>query len=38
MNKMYIIYKLTSPSNGVYIGQTSKTIEERGGKDGSQGC
>lgn len=34
MNKMYIIYKLTSPSNGVYIGQTSKTIEERGGKDG----
>lgn len=34
MENTYIIYKLTSPSNGVYIGQTSKTIEERGGKDG----
>lgn len=34
MDKSYIIYKLTSPSGGVYIGQTSKTIEERGGKNG----
>lgn len=34
MENTYIIYKLTSPSNGVYIGQTSKTIEERAGKDG----
>lgn len=34
MDNGYIIYKLTSPSGGVYIGQTSKTIEERGGKNG----
>ena len=34
MSEKFIIYKLTSPSGGVYIGQTSKSIEERGGKDG----
>ena len=36
MGKSYIIYKLTSPSGGVYIGQTSRTIEERAGKNGYQ--
>lgn len=29
MNKKFIVYKYTSPSGGVYIGQTSKNIEER---------
>jgi hypothetical protein len=37
MERKYIIYKYTSPSGGVYIGQTSKkTLNERsrnGGKD-----
>lgn len=32
--KRYKIYKYTSPSGGVYIGQTYKTIEERAGNDG----
>ena len=32
--KKYKIYKYTSPSGGVYIGQTSKTIEERAGNNG----
>lgn len=36
MKKGYIIYKYTSPSGGVYIGQTSKTIEERAKKNGQQ--
>ena len=34
MNKSHIIYKLTSPSGGVYIGQTNRTIEERAGDNG----
>lgn len=34
MENKYIIYKYTSPSGGVYIGQTSKTIEQRAHKDG----
>lgn len=34
MEKRYIIYKYTSPSGGVYIGQTHNTIEERAGKGG----
>lgn len=28
-HKNYLIYKLTSPSGKVYVGQTSKTLEER---------
>ena len=32
--KRYKIYKYTSPSGGVYIGQTHKTIEERAGNNG----
>ena len=36
MDKKYIIYKYTSPSGGIYIGQTSKeSIEERSRRDGS---
>ena len=32
--KKYKIYKYTSPSGGVYIGQTHNTIEERAGNNG----
>ena len=32
--KDYKIYKYTSPSGGVYIGQTHRTLEERAGNDG----
>lgn len=37
---MGIIYKYTSPSQKVYIGQTRNSLEERAGKDGSnyKGC
>lgn len=31
MEKDYIVYKYTSPSGGVYIGQTHNSIEERAG-------
>lgn len=34
MEQKHLIYKLTSPSGGVYIGQTSHTIEIRAGKNG----
>ena len=34
MERKYKIYKYTSPSGGVYIGQTYKTIEERAGNNG----
>jgi group I intron endonuclease len=35
VDKAYVIYKHTSPSNKVYIGQT-RNIEKRWGKDGYQ--
>ena len=31
MEKDYIVYKYTSPSGGVYIGQTHNSIEYRAG-------
>ena len=34
--RKYIVYKHTSPSNKVYIGITSKTLEERSGSRGWQ--
>lgn len=34
MEEKHLIYKLTSPSGGVYIGQTCQSIEQRGGKNG----
>ena len=34
--KRYIVYKHTSPSNKVYIGITSRTLEERSGSRGWQ--
>ena len=35
LDKKYIVYKYTSPSGGVYIGQTcKKSIQERAGKNG----
>lgn len=34
MENKYIIYKYTSPSGGVYIGQTSKSIKQRAQKCG----
>ena len=34
--KQYIIYKYTSPSGGVYIGQTCASLEERAQKNGRQ--
>ena len=34
MEKKYKIYKYTSPSGGVYIGQTKNSIEERAGLNG----
>ena len=34
MKSKFIIYKYTSPSGGVYIGQTSKDINQRAQKDG----
>ena len=33
MTKTYIVYKHTSPSNKVYIGVTTKSLEERSGKN-----
>lgn len=32
----YIVYKYTSPSGGVYIGQTHNSLERRARKDGGQ--
>lgn len=39
-NRRFYIYKYTSPSNKVYIGQTCQTREQRAGRDGRQyrGC
>lgn len=34
----YIIYKYTSPSGGVYIGQTHNDLETRAGNSGKQYC
>lgn len=34
LDNRFIIYKYTSPSGGVYIGQTCKTLEGRAGKNG----
>lgn len=34
MKSKFIIYKYTSPSGGVYIGQTSRDIDQRAQKDG----
>lgn len=31
----YIVYKYTSPSGGIYVGQTKNTLEERAGKNGN---
>ena len=36
MEKDYLVYKYTSPSGGVYIGQTHNSIEYRAGRDGYQ--
>lgn len=36
MEKKFIIYKYTSPNGGVYIGQTSKSIDDRAGSNGER--
>lgn len=34
MERKYIVYKYTSPSGKVYIGQTYKSLQERAGLNG----
>lgn len=33
-NTKFIVYKYTSPSGGIYIGQTCKSLDDRAGKNG----
>lgn len=38
MANIYKVYKYTSPSGKIYIGQTSQTIKGRAGKEGQKYC